>query len=233
MDDFFADLLPSKPVEKTKSDSNATSPFHDDAVLPSKLDSPKSTMSQSSLDLMHTDNHKGSANSGHVPMGEPKMKKELKEYQQVMQGVVEGALKRFSTDLTRVLDEISRLESAPCNAELVGLYCCFTCSWYYRRLESVENQTEQLGQAAADAKEVDRLKEDSLKERLTTIEKNIRDIGRNVQLVRDRQVSGPTAPSAACCSMDRSSTCILNCSYWHPLHDLHVTCTKNKRYLKC
>lgn len=113
MDDFFADLLPSKPVEKTKSDSNSNSPFNDDAVLPSKLDSPKSTMSQSSLDLMHTDNYKGSANSGQIPMGEPKMRKELKEYQQVMQGVVEGALNRFSTDLTRLLDEISRLEVTP------------------------------------------------------------------------------------------------------------------------
>lgn len=107
MDDFFADLLPSKSVDKTKSDSLSTSPFNDDAVLPSKMDSPKSTMSQSSLDLMSTDNHKPSS-SGQIPMGEPKMRKELKEYQQVMQSVVEGALKRFSTDLTRVLDEISR-----------------------------------------------------------------------------------------------------------------------------
>lgn len=108
MDDFFADLLPSKPVDKTKSDSNSNSPFNDDAVLPSKLDSPKSTMSQGSLDLMGTDTNKTPQNAVQVPMGEPKMRKELKEYQQIMQGVVESALKHFSTDLTRVLGEISR-----------------------------------------------------------------------------------------------------------------------------
>ena len=55
-------------------------------------------------------------------------------------------------------------------------------------MESVENQTEQLGQAAADAKDIGQLKEDSLKDRLTSIEKSLRDVGRNVQLVRDRQV---------------------------------------------
>ena len=108
MDDFFADLLPPKPADKTKSDANSSSPFNDDAVLPSKLESPKSTVSQSSLDLMSNDNHKGQASSGQVPMGEPKMRKDLKEYQQIMQAVVDGALKRFSSDLTRILDEISR-----------------------------------------------------------------------------------------------------------------------------
>lgn len=108
MDDFFADLLPSKSADKPKSDSNSNSPFNDDAVMPSKLDSPKSTISQSSLDLMAPDSHKASANSAQIPMGEPKMRKELKEYQQVMQSVVEGVIKHFSSDLTRVLGDISR-----------------------------------------------------------------------------------------------------------------------------
>ena len=57
-----------------------------------------------------------------------------------------------------------------------------------RRLESVENQTEQLGRASAGAQEVGGLREDAFKERLTAIEKGIRDVSRNVQLVRDRQV---------------------------------------------
>lgn len=108
MDDFFADLLPPKPAERTKSDSNYNSPFNDDAVLPSKLESPKSIVSQSSLDLISNENHKTQASSGQIPMGEPKMRKDLKEYQQIMQTVIDGALKRFSSDLTRVLDEISR-----------------------------------------------------------------------------------------------------------------------------
>ena len=58
----------------------------------------------------------------------------------------------------------------------------------YRRLESVETQTEQLGRASADAREVDGLREDAFKERLTAIEKGIRDVSRNMQLVRDKQV---------------------------------------------
>ncbi len=109
MDDFFADLLPSKPQdEQAKPESGPNTSLQDDAVLPSKLDSPKSTMSQSSLDLMSGDNHRSQLVQGQVPMGEPKMKKELKEYQQIMQTTVEGALKRFSGDLQRVLEEISR-----------------------------------------------------------------------------------------------------------------------------
>jgi len=55
-------------------------------------------------------------------------------------------------------------------------------------LESLENQTEQLGRASADAREVDGLREDAFKERLTAIEKGIRDVSRNMQLVRDKQV---------------------------------------------
>lgn len=57
-----------------------------------------------------------------------------------------------------------------------------------RRLESVEHQTEQLGTAVADSREVDGLREDAFKDRLTGIDKSIRDVSRNVQLVRDKQV---------------------------------------------
>lgn len=52
----------------------------------------------------------------------------------------------------------------------------------------MENQTEQLGRASADAREVDGLREDAFKERLTAIEKSMRDVSRNVQIVKDRQV---------------------------------------------
>jgi len=109
MDDFFADLLPSKPQdEQAKTESGPNPSLQDDAVLPSKLESPKSTVSQSSLDLMSGDIHRSQLVQGQVPMGEPKMRKELKEYQQIMQTTVEGALKRFSGDLQRVLEDISR-----------------------------------------------------------------------------------------------------------------------------
>lgn len=58
----------------------------------------------------------------------------------------------------------------------------------YRRLELVEKQTEQLGRASADPREVDGLREDAFKERLTAIEQGILDVSRSVQLVRDKQV---------------------------------------------
>lgn len=109
MDDFFADLLPTKPTDDAaKAGNSPTASFQDDAVLPSRLESPKSAVSQSSLDLMSGDTHKAQTSSAQVPMGEPKIRRELKEYQQVMQAVVDGALKRFSGDLQRVLEEISR-----------------------------------------------------------------------------------------------------------------------------
>ena len=109
MDDFFADLLPTKPSDDASKAGNSTASFQDDAVLPSKLESPssKSTLSQSSLDLVSGDSHK-SQPSAQMPMGETKMRKELREYQQVMQAVVDGAFKRFSGDLQRVLEEISQ-----------------------------------------------------------------------------------------------------------------------------
>ncbi len=109
MDDFFADLLPSKPNDdQAKGGADSSTSFQDGSVLPSRLESPKSTVSQSSLDLMSGDNHKSQLVQGQVPMGEPKMRKDLKEYQQITQTIVEGALKRFSGDLQRVLEEISR-----------------------------------------------------------------------------------------------------------------------------
>ena len=73
-----------------------------------------------------------------------------------------------------------------------------------RRLESVEHQTEQLGTAVADSREVDGLREDAFKDRLTGIDKSIRDVSRNVQLVRDKQV----LCNFACCYRTSSYTCI-------------------------
>lgn len=109
MDDFFADLLPSKPDDdQTKAGTSSDQSLQEDSVLPSKLESPRSTVSQSSLDLMSGDTLKSQLVPGQVPMGEPKVRKDLREYQQITQTIVEGALKRFSGDLQRVLEEISR-----------------------------------------------------------------------------------------------------------------------------
>ena len=58
-----------------------------------------------------------------------------------------------------------------------------------RRLESLENQTERLGRAISDARDVDCVREEGLKERFNSLDKGLRDISRGVQLVRDKQVS--------------------------------------------
>lgn len=57
-----------------------------------------------------------------------------------------------------------------------------------RRLENIENRTEQLSEAVADGQQVDKLREEALKERLTGIDKSVRDVSRGVQVIRDKQV---------------------------------------------
>ena len=49
----------------------------------------------------------------------------------------------------------------------------------------------------ADSREVDGLREDAFKDRLTAINKSICDVSRSVQLVRDAQV-------LACCLFERN-----------------------------
>ncbi len=56
-----------------------------------------------------------------------------------------------------------------------------------RRLESLENQIEQLGSAAADGHETDTVRENAFKERFTSLDKAVREVSRSVQLVRDKQ----------------------------------------------
>ncbi len=64
-----------------------------------------------------------------------------------------------------------------------------------RRLGSLESRTEQIGQVVADIQQVSGLREDATKERLTGMEKALREIQRNVQIIRDKQVgfAGPKA----------------------------------------
>ena len=57
-----------------------------------------------------------------------------------------------------------------------------------RRLEALEGQTERLGQALADLRETDGVREEYVKERLSALERMLREVSRGVQLVRDKQV---------------------------------------------
>ena len=57
-----------------------------------------------------------------------------------------------------------------------------------RRLESLENRTEQVSSMLADVQKVEGLREDAMKERFSSLERTLRDIHRGVQIVRDKQV---------------------------------------------
>ena len=59
----------------------------------------------------------------------------------------------------------------------------------YRRLETIEQRTEQLTDALAEGHQIDKLREDALKERLTGLDKSVREVGRGVQAIKDKQVS--------------------------------------------
>ena len=57
-----------------------------------------------------------------------------------------------------------------------------------RRLELLENRTEQVSSMLADIQKVEGLREDAMKERFSSMEKTLRDVHRGVQIVRDKQV---------------------------------------------
>jgi hypothetical protein len=73
-------------------------------------------------------------------------------------------------------------------------YASFYNAWMFskalwcRRMDSVENQVEQLGRSLADMRGVEGLREETLKERFLAMEKTLRDVNRGVQLIRDKQV---------------------------------------------
>jgi len=54
------------------------------------------------------------------------------------------------------------------------------------RLEALENRTEQMQEIISDIQQVTTVREDAARERAATAEKTLRDIQRNVQIVRDR-----------------------------------------------
>ena len=58
-----------------------------------------------------------------------------------------------------------------------------------RRLESLENQTEQVARGVAEIQEVSGARAEAVKGRLSGLEKSLREVQRGVQLIRDKQVS--------------------------------------------
>eukprot|EP00884_Botryococcus_braunii_P013663 jgi/Botrbrau1/22298/Bobra.0138s0050.1 len=97
------------------------------------------------------------------PMGDSRGKKDLRDFEAATQVLFEATLKRFAGGLQRVLEDINR------------------------RMDSVENQVEQLGRSLADMRGVEGLREESLKERFFSMEKTLRDVSRGIQLIRDKQ----------------------------------------------
>jgi hypothetical protein len=59
---------------------------------------------------------------------------------------------------------------------------------FRRRLEALENQTEQIRSTLSEQHSVEGLREGAGKERFNSLEKSLRDIQRGVQLIRDKQV---------------------------------------------
>lgn len=53
-------------------------------------------------------------------------------------------------------------------------------------MEALENRTEQMQEIISDIQQVTTVREDAARERAATAEKTLRDIQRNVQIVRDR-----------------------------------------------
>lgn len=57
-----------------------------------------------------------------------------------------------------------------------------------RRLTTIESRCETIDQAVVDLREVGSVRDETVKERLQSIERQLREIFRGVQLIRDKQV---------------------------------------------
>lgn len=95
--DFFADLLPVKPSQPAV--------FSNDAVLPAEVEPFLSFDGQADSDQASAS---GSLPKQSTPMGEPKFKKDAREYELITQAVVESTMRRFSESLQTILEDISR-----------------------------------------------------------------------------------------------------------------------------
>lgn len=59
-----------------------------------------------------------------------------------------------------------------------------------RRLGALESRMEHASQALQELQEVGSFRDETIKERLTGVEKSLREVHRCVQIIRDKQVCG-------------------------------------------
>ena len=104
-DDFFADLMPSN------GSAPPVSPFlGEDPVLPSGLDNSVSPSFKQHLSTSPSYGSSGAAPEPvrTSPMGEPKTKKELRDFEAVTEKIVSDVMSRFAGGLGKVLEDVSR-----------------------------------------------------------------------------------------------------------------------------
>ena len=100
--DFFSDLVPIKPNGSREPAAPKAAALHTDAVLPSRPDA--SSPSAAALDAAGRGNL-----AGMQPMGDSRLRREVKEFEGATQAVVESILQRFANGLKGVLEDTNRL----------------------------------------------------------------------------------------------------------------------------
>ena len=101
--DFFSDLVPIKPNGSREPAAPKSGALQTDAVLPSR---PDASSPSAALDAAGR-----SGLAGMQPMGDSRLRREVKEFEGATQAVVESILQRFADGLKGVLDVTNRSSS--------------------------------------------------------------------------------------------------------------------------
>ena len=98
--DFFSDLVPIKPNGSREPAAPRSGALQTDAVLPSR---PDASSPSAALDAA------GRSGLGAMqPMGDSRLRREVKEFEGATQAVVESILQRFADGLKGVLEDTNR-----------------------------------------------------------------------------------------------------------------------------
>ena len=102
--DFFSDLVPIKPNGSREPAAPKPGALQTDAVLPSR---PDASSPSGALDAA------GRSGLGAMqPMGDSRLRREVKEFEGATQAVVESILQRFADGLKGVLEDTNRSVAA-------------------------------------------------------------------------------------------------------------------------
>ena len=122
MDDFFSDLVPIKKASESKADdAKVSGAFSDDAVISAHAEPQSTTKPVSSTSTEASITPVSSPLPVLQPMGESRHKKEVREFEQTVQVLLESTFKRFAGGLQGVLEHIQRFVCQP------RMYC-YSCT---------------------------------------------------------------------------------------------------------